>query len=157
MYNNGWRSTDALLSVLLISKKPSLFTFKLLDCLCHNCGVKAEALVFLFYFQHIVGHFLRFNISMRPKKMTFLNVFCQTFFLLFWHFWFWGYVIIMSGMSFRVNLRSIVCVNVKDLLVGSRRHIWSLSDNNTIRTHNHLVCKRKLNHLANLAKRFQID
>ena len=30
--------------------------------------------------------------------------------------------------------------------------IYCLSDSNGIRTHNHLVCKRTLNHLASLAK-----
>ena len=61
-------------------------------------------------------------------------------------------VIIMSRMSFRVNLLSIFCLNVQELLAHSRHHIWSLSDSNEIRTHNHLVCKRTLNHLANLTK-----
>ena len=62
------------------------------------------------------------------------------------------YVIIMSRTSFRVNPHSIVCLNVKELLARSRCHIWSLSDSNEIRTHNHLVRKRTLNHLASLAK-----
>ena len=44
------------------------------------------------------------------------------------------------------------CLNVKKLLVGSRRKIWSLSDCNWTRTKNHLVCKQTLNHLAKLAK-----
>ena len=43
------------------------------------------------------------------------------------------------------------CLNVKELLAGSRREIWSLSDCNCTRTHNHLVHKRTLNHLAKLA------
>ena len=42
------------------------------------------------------------------------------------------------------------CLNVKELLAGNRRYIWSLSDSNGIRTHNHLVRKRTLNHLASL-------
>ena len=58
----------------------------------------------------------------------------------------------MSPPSFRVNPHSIACLNVKELLAWSRRHIWSLSDSNGIRTHNHLVRKRTLNHLAKLAK-----
>ena len=58
------------------------------------------------------------------------------------------YVIIMSRTSFRVNPHTIVCLNVKELFARSRRHIWSLSDSNAIRTHNHLVRKRTLNHLA---------
>ena len=60
-------------------------------------------------------------------------------------------MIVMSRTSFRVNPHSIVCLNVKELLARSRRHIWSLSDSNEIRTHNHLVRKQTLNHLAKLA------
>ena len=33
------------------------------------------------------------------------------------------YVIILSRTSFRVNPHSIVCMNVKELLAQSRRHI----------------------------------
>ena len=65
---------------------------------------------------------------------------------------FWLHVIFMPPTSFRVNLHSIVCLNVKDLLVRSRRHIWSLSDSNKIRTHNHLIRTQILNHLAKLTK-----
>ena len=43
------------------------------------------------------------------------------------------------------------CMNVKELLARNRLDIWSLSDCNGTRTHNHFVCKWKLNHLANLA------
>ena len=64
----------------------------------------------------------------------------------------WLHVIIMSRTSFRVNPHSIVCVNVKELLARSRCHNWSLSDSQEVRTHNHLVRKRTLNHLAKLAK-----
>ena len=42
-------------------------------------------------------------------------------------------------------------LNVKELLVRSRRHIWKLTDCNGTRTHNHLVCEGTLNHLAKLA------
>ena len=63
----------------------------------------------------------------------------------------WLYVIVMSSMSLRLNLHSIVCLNVKELLARSKRHIWSLNDNK-IQTHNNLVCKWTLNHLAKLAK-----
>ena len=41
-------------------------------------------------------------------------------------------------------------LNVKELLGRSRRKIWSLSDCNWTRTHNYLVRKRTLNHLAKL-------
>ena len=42
------------------------------------------------------------------------------------------------------------CLNVKELLARSRRKVWSLSDCNWTRAHNHLVHKRKLNHLTKL-------
>ena len=64
----------------------------------------------------------------------------------------WLYVIIMSRASFRVNPHSIVCLNVNELLAWSKRHIWSLSDCNKIRTHNQLVRKQTLNHLVKLAR-----
>ena len=43
-------------------------------------------------------------------------------------------------------------LNVKELLARSRHKIWSLSDSNWTWTHNHLVCKWTLNHLAKLVK-----
>ena len=43
------------------------------------------------------------------------------------------------------------CLNVKDLLARSRREIWSSSDCNWTRTHNHLVHKGTLSHLVKLA------
>ena len=43
-------------------------------------------------------------------------------------------------------------LNVKKLLLGSMRKIWSLSDCNWTRTQNHLVCQRTLNHLAKVAE-----
>ena len=42
-------------------------------------------------------------------------------------------------------------LNVKELLVGNRHDISSLSGSNGIRTHNDLVYKRTLNHLPKLA------
>ena len=42
------------------------------------------------------------------------------------------------------------CLNIKELLARNRRDIWSLSDTNGIRTHNHLVRKRTPNYLAKL-------
>ena len=44
------------------------------------------------------------------------------------------------------------CLNVKKLLSRSRRKVWSLSDCNGTRTHNYLVRKRTLNHLAKFTK-----
>ena len=39
-------------------------------------------------------------------------------------------------------------LNVKELLAQNRRYIWSLSDSKRVQTHNHLVLKQTLNHLA---------
>ena len=50
------------------------------------------------------------------------------------------------------STHSMVCLNVKQLLARSTRHILRLSDRSVIRTNNHLVHKRTLNHLAKLAK-----
>ena len=44
------------------------------------------------------------------------------------------------------------CLDVKELLAWSRREIWRLSDCNWTRTQNHLLLKRRLNHLAKLTK-----
>ena len=44
------------------------------------------------------------------------------------------------------------CLNVKELLARNRREIGSLSDCSGTQTHNHLIRKRTLNHLAKLAK-----
>ena len=44
------------------------------------------------------------------------------------------------------------CLNVKELLAWSRCEIWRLSDCNWTWTHNHLVFKLTLNHLAKLVK-----
>ena len=60
----------------------------------------------------------------------------------------WLHVIIMPHTSVRINLNYIICLNVKEILAWSRCHSWSLSDSNVIRTHNHLVYKQRLNHLA---------
>ena len=44
------------------------------------------------------------------------------------------------------------CMNVMELIVCNRRQIWSLSNCKGTLTHNHLVRKQTLNHLATLAK-----
>ena len=64
----------------------------------------------------------------------------------------YNFVIIMSHTSFRVNPQSTVCLNAMELLAGSGCHILNLSDSNKIQTHNHLVSKQALNHLAKLTK-----
>ena len=55
----------------------------------------------------------------------------------------------MLRTSFRLNIHSIVCLNVKELFAWIRRYIGNLSDSNGIWTHNHLARNRTLNHLAN--------
>ena len=45
-----------------------------------------------------------------------------------------------------------ICVSVKKLLAWNNGNIWSLSDYNRTQNHNHLVRKRKLDHLAKLIK-----
>ena len=42
------------------------------------------------------------------------------------------------------------CFNVKELFARNRRDVWSLSDCNGTRAHNHLVRKWTLNDLASL-------
>ena len=42
-------------------------------------------------------------------------------------------------------------LNIKECLAWIRWEIWSLSDWNWTRTHNHVVRKQTLNHLAKLA------
>ena len=53
--------------------------------------------------------------------------------------------------EFQSKSTSCCCLNVKELLVRNRRHIWRLSDSNGIRIHNDLVHERTFNHLAKLA------
>ena len=53
--------------------------------------------------------------------------------------------------SFQNESTLYICLNVKELLARNRHHIWSLSDCNGTRTHNYLVPKQTLNHLAILA------
>ena len=53
--------------------------------------------------------------------------------------------------AFQSESTLYICLNVKELLSRNRREIWTLSDCNWTRTHNHLVPKQTLNHLAKLA------
>ena len=54
--------------------------------------------------------------------------------------------------AFQTESTFYSCLNVKELFVQDRGETWSLSDCNWTRTHNHLVHKQTLNHLAKLAK-----
>ena len=53
-------------------------------------------------------------------------------------------------VTYAIQSESTLCsgLNVKKLLSWSRREIWNLSDCNWAVTHNYLVQKRTLNHLA---------
>ena len=52
--------------------------------------------------------------------------------------------------KFRSEFTLYSCLNVNELLAQNRYGIWSLSGCNRTQIHNHLVCKRTLNHLAKL-------
>ena len=54
--------------------------------------------------------------------------------------------------AFQSDYTLYICLNVKEFLAPNKSDIWSLSDCNWTRMHNHLVRKRTLNHLAKLAK-----
>ena len=60
----------------------------------------------------------------------------------------WLYVLAMSRTRFQSEFTLNRCLNVKELLVWSRREIWRWSDCTWTRTQNHLVLKRTLNHFA---------
>ena len=53
--------------------------------------------------------------------------------------------------TFQTESTLYSCLMAKELLTRSRREIWSLSDCNWTRTHNHLVYNRTVNHLVKLA------
>ena len=53
--------------------------------------------------------------------------------------------------AFQNESKLCSCLNVKGLLARIRHEIWSLSDCNWTRTHNHLVRKQILSHLSKLA------
>ena len=60
------------------------------------------------------------------------------------------YYHVRYAFSTELTLRSYL--NVKELLVRNRPYNWSLIDSNRIQTHNYLVRKQTLNHLAKLDK-----
>ena len=72
-----------------------------------------------------------------------------------WHFFLQSLFFVCSyhvTYAFQSESTLYSCLNVKELLAQNRCKIWSLSDCNWTWTHNHLVPKRTLNHLAKLAK-----
>ena len=54
--------------------------------------------------------------------------------------------------AFQSKSTDYFCRDVKELLTQNKRDIWNLSDCNGTPTHNHLVCKLTLNHLAQFIK-----
>ena len=64
----------------------------------------------------------------------------------------WMYLLLMSRTRFRVNPHSVVPGMSKKILARNNRDLWRLSDCSDIQSHNHLVCKKTLNHLTKLAK-----
>ena len=68
----------------------------------------------------------------------------------------WLYVLCHVTYAFQSESTLYSFLNVKELLARSRHEIWSLSDCNWTRTHNHLVHKQTLNHLAKLTKWFSV-
>ena len=65
----------------------------------------------------------------------------------------WLYIIIMSSTFFQSKSILFSCLNVKDIIARNSCDIWSLSDSNRIRIHNHWVCKWTLISLVNLPVR----
>ena len=66
----------------------------------------------------------------------------------------WFHLVVCSyhvSYAFQSESKLYSSLNVKKLLARNRREIWSLSHCNWTRTHNHLVRKGTLNHLAKLA------
>ena len=97
----------------------------------------------------ILDHFLPFyppnnlknqNFEKRGKNARGHYHFTQVYHK--WHSYdVWLHVLVMSHRHFRVN-PLYICLNVKELLARNRCNIWSLSDCNRTRTHNHLVRKQ---------------
>ena len=82
-------------------------------------------------------------------KLTFLNDWAVLWVLICTvHLTVWFY---HATYAFHSESTLYSCLNVKELLVWSRREIWSLSDCNWTQTQNHLVHKRTLNRLAKLS------
>ena len=63
----------------------------------------------------------------------------------------WLYILIMWCTHFRVNPHYIFALMSRNFSTPNRRNILNLSYCNETPTHNHLVLKRKLNHLGTLA------
>ena len=90
------------------------------------------------------------QISLRLKIILYYIIFYTAahIYLITKFIFYWLYVIIKSCTRFRVNLHPIVTWMSRNSLLETPCDIWYLSVSNEIRTHNHLVCKRTLKHLA---------
>ena len=62
------------------------------------------------------------------------------------------FITIGSHVTYRFHSESTLysCLNDTEFLAQNKCKIWSLSDCNWTRIHNHLVCKQTLKHLAKL-------
>ena len=65
------------------------------------------------------------------------------------HLTVWSYHV---TYTFQIKSTLYGCLNIKELPAWKRHDIWNLIDCNGTQTHNHLVCKRRLNHLPKLTK-----
>ena len=128
--------TYRVMLMLTISK---VFAFLCILCLCGNReypGSLQNKLVSSL-FKWVPKYFL-FLAELKGEGRSFLS----------------GQVLDLSVCSYHVTCAFqsestlYSCLNIKELLARSRREIWSLSDCNWTRTHNHLDHKRTLNHLV---------
>ena len=114
------------------------------------------------YMEHIrlVKVLRTFNLRFLYRGRYFLNLYSESCFGL-WHSYERQFLAKLRNLTvcyyhvtceFQSESTLFSCLNIKELLAGSRRHIWSLSESNGIRTHKLLVCKRTLNHLAKLTR-----
>ena len=62
------------------------------------------------------------------------------------------YILLSCPCMFQNEPTLYTFLNVKNFCAWNRCDIWSLSDSNGIWTHNHLVPKQTLSHLAKLSK-----
>ena len=95
----------------------------------------------LFFFSHIRNTIVKFTMIVAVLHGV------------WWIFIIWRFLIVCSyhvTFAFQRESKLYSCLNVKELLARSWCHIWSLSDCNGTRTHNHLVRKRTLTHLVKL-------
>ena len=120
-------SVDVVLMVLSFSSKLSfLWLLKSWSCL-YKCLQGGIALEFLISFMWLLSPMLT----------------CVSDLPIFWIFQIWHLIVCSCHVTYAFQSESTLysCLNVKELLAWNRRKIWSLSDCNCTRIHNHLVRK----------------